>query len=547
MAYTTETFIEKAQKKHGDKYDYSKVEYKDSLTKVTITCPTHGEFEQVPSAHLRGYGCPKCANKKRGDTFRFTKEEFVNNANIIHRNKYDYSKVDFVNYETKVTITCPIHGDFEQTPHLHLIQKSGCPKCKGRNLSQEEIIDKFKQVHGEKYYYDKTKYVKMHDKVIITCPTHGDFEQTPSKHILGQGCPLCAKEKRVMDNILTTEEFIAKAREIHGEKYDYSKVEYKGTYEKVTIICPKHGEFEQVANYHLNGHGCQHCGVIISKWEDEINEFINSLGVETVRNDRTVLGGGEIDIYIPSLSVGIECDGLIWHSSKFKNDEYHLNKTKECLKKGIKLIHIFEDEWMAKKEIVKSILKIKLFKLERKIYARNCEICEIDKETKKQFIITNHIQGDVPSLFNIGLKHNGMLVAIMTFGNLRKNLGNEKKEGEYELLRLCSSAEYVVVGGASKMLKYFIKTYKPIKIISYCDRRWSDGNVYEKMGMSLSHISRPNYYYLIGNNRKNRFSLRKDVLVGLGFCEEKSEREITEEKGIYRIYDCGSLVYELAF
>lgn len=539
-------FIEKSIKKHGNKYNYSKVDYIDSLTKVRIICPTHGEFEQTPQAHVRGNGCPICANKKRGDTFRDNKEHFIEKANRIHLNKYDYSNVEFVNYETEVCIICPKHGKFWQTPQAHVSQKSGCPKCKGRFLSKEDLLQEFKEKHGDKYDYSKVNYTKMHDKVCIICPKHGEFWQTPSKHRLGQGCPICGKNARVLDRKLTTREFIEKAILKHGDYYDYSITKYKGTYEDVEIRCPKHGIFTQRANDHLNGHGCPKCGVIISKWEDEINDYINSLGIETIKNNRNILENGqELDIFIPSLSIAIECDGLLWHSSKYKNEKYHIKKTEMCGKQGIRLIHVFEDEWQNKKDIVKNILKTKIGKVNTKIYARQCVLKEIDLITKKKFIESNHIQGDVHSLVNIGLFFNNELVCVMTFGNMRINLGSKRKENEYELLRLCTIKDTVVVGGASKMLKYFINKYKPSKITSYCDRRWSNGTVYSKIGFSFSHVSKPNYYYILGNNRKNRFTFRKDILVGMGYDPSKSEREIMAERGINRIYDCGNLVYEL--
>ena len=193
MADRKEKFIEKSIKKHGDKYDYSKVEYVDSLTKVCIICPQHGEFWQTPQAHVRGNGCPICANKKRGDTFRSSGEEFIKKAAIIHDNKYTYDKDTYINATTKVPILCLEHGTFWMTPMAHLLGQ-GCPKCSGRGLNTSEIISKFVEKHGGKYDYSKVEYKKMHEKVCIVCPKHGEFWQTPSKHLLGQGCPKCGIE-----------------------------------------------------------------------------------------------------------------------------------------------------------------------------------------------------------------------------------------------------------------------------------------------------------------------------------------------------------------
>jgi hypothetical protein len=255
---TKEEFIAKAKLVHGDKYDYSKVEYVGALTKVCIICPKHGEFCQEANSHLRGQGCPKCKYEKQ----TCTTDEFIAKAKKIHGDKYDYSKVEYVNDRTKVCIICPKHGEFWQTPNSHL-NGYGCSKCayevkgKRRSFSKEEFIKKTRKVHGDKYDYSKVNYVNNYTKVCIICPEHGEFWQTPSAHLRGQGCPKCKSKKQTC----TTDEFIAKAKKIHGDKYDYSKVEYVNRKTKVCIICPKHGEFWQTPNHHLSGCGCPKCGI----------------------------------------------------------------------------------------------------------------------------------------------------------------------------------------------------------------------------------------------------------------------------------------------
>ena len=538
-------FLEKAKEVHGDKYDYSKVEYVDSKTKVCIICPEHGEFWQEPAAHLRGYNCPKCANIKRGDTFRDNLGNFIKKAVKVHGAKYDYSKVEYINAYTKVCIICPEHGEFYMLPQNHILGQ-GCPKCAGRGLNTEEIIKKFIEVHGNKYDYSKVKFHKMHEKVCIICPEHGEFWQTPSKHINGQNCPKCAKINMAKEMKLTTEEFIDKAIKKHGDNYIYDKTIYEGTYKYLTITCPKHGDFKQRANDHLNGHGCPICGNNMSIAENEIEKYINSLGIKTESKKRGILSDNkEIDILIPSKSIGIEYDGLKWHSDEFKNKNYHLDKTKECRKNGIKLIHIFEDEWENKQNIIKSMLSNILGKTTNRLYARNCVVKVVDKNVKSNFLEKNHIQGNVNSEINLGLYYNDKLVSLMSFGKLRVNLGSKThKDGEYELLRFCNIINTTIIGGASKLFKYFIKNYKPILIKSYCDKRWSTGRLYEILGFEFLHESEPNYYYVIGNNRKNRFKYRKSELIKEGYDPNKSEAEIMKERGIHKIYDCGCLVYQ---
>ena len=189
------TFIEQSQKKHNNKYDYSKVEYINNSTKVCIICPIHGEFWQSPDNHYMGKGCPKC----NGGTL-YTKDIFLSKSQQIHNNKYDYSKVNYINSKTKVIITCPIHGDFEQTPSSHL-NGNGCPKCANvLKKTVEQFINESNKIHNNKYNYSKVNYINSKTKVIITCPIHGDFEQIPSSHLKGVGCP-CCKESHLERDI----------------------------------------------------------------------------------------------------------------------------------------------------------------------------------------------------------------------------------------------------------------------------------------------------------------------------------------------------------
>ena len=250
----TEKFIEKSILIHGDKYDYSKVDYKNSITKVIIICKTHGEFEQRAQCHLRGAGCGKCAGTAKSNT-----KDFIEKSILIHGDKYDYSKVDYKNSITKVIIICKTHGEFEQTPKLHL-KTSGCGKCAGTAKSNtKDFIENAKLIHGDKYDYSKVDYKNNKTDVIIICKTHGEFQQTPKLHLRGSGCNECGKILNSSNRKTSIHEFIEKSILIHGEKYDYSKVDYKNSITKVIIICKTHGEFEQRAQCHLRGAGCGKC------------------------------------------------------------------------------------------------------------------------------------------------------------------------------------------------------------------------------------------------------------------------------------------------
>jgi hypothetical protein len=247
---TTSEFVRDAILVHGDKYDYSKVEYKNSKSKVIIICKTHGEFLQEPVVHIRQQnGCSKCSCN-----YIPTTEEWILKAKEIHSDKYDYSKVEYMHNKSKVIIICKTHGEFLQTPNNHLTG-NGCSKCSGKyNYTTDEWINKVKKIHVDKYDYSKVDYKNSVSKIIIICRDHGEFLQTPSDHIQGYGCSKCAGCYNP-----TTEEWILKAKEIHSDKYDYSKVEYMRTKTKVIIICKVHGEFLQTPHNHLTGSGCSKC------------------------------------------------------------------------------------------------------------------------------------------------------------------------------------------------------------------------------------------------------------------------------------------------
>lgn len=259
---TTEDFIKRAREVHGNKYDYSKTIYKTSSEKVTITCPTHGDFDQLPHNHLKGDGCLKC----RVDLSRSSTEEFIQKARKIHSDKYDYSKVNYIGSKSPVTIICPIHGEFQQIPNNHL-RGAICYKCslEKKMTPINEFLEKAKKVHDNKYDYTNSIYSGIDHNITINCPTHGEFSIKASSHLAGKGCPECEIDNK-------TEEYIKRAIKVHGTKYRYDKVRYNGCRENVIITCPIHGDFSQIAYTHLNGNGCPKCS---GHYHMNTEEFIN--------------------------------------------------------------------------------------------------------------------------------------------------------------------------------------------------------------------------------------------------------------------------------
>ena len=343
-------FIEKCIKIHGDKYTYSFVNYTGNRNDVIITCTHHGNFKQKPHNHLSGKGCPECAGNKKIDVTSFKEK-----SNLKHNFFYNYDLITEVNSKSKVTIICPKHGSFKQSTSNH-INGDGCPLCGGSMKStSSQFIERSNIIHKNKFDYSLTNYINNKTKVVIICPKHGKFEQYPSNHLKGIGCMECSGKRK-----LTNKEFIEKSNIIHKNKFDYSLTNYINNKSKVTIICPKHGKFEQIANYHLSGHGCLRCPS--SKMEEYVNSFLESKKLNYKRQhsfpDLKDKGLLKFDFAIfdseNNLNFLLEYNGIQhykWESQFGMKMESFINskrrddlKLKYCLDKKINLFIIKYDE-----------------------------------------------------------------------------------------------------------------------------------------------------------------------------------------------------------
>jgi G:T-mismatch repair DNA endonuclease (very short patch repair protein) len=262
---TTEDFINDAKKVHGDKYDYSLVDYKLNTIPVIIKCKVHDEFEQKPINHIIGKGCPKCTIKENAESRKCTTEQFIEKAIKKHGDKYNYDKTIYTGSTDTVIISCLKHGDFEQVAINHL-SGNGCSNCgieksNGLKCTTENFIEKARKVHGDKYDYSDVVYINTKTHVMIRCELHGIFMQYPPSHLSGSICPKCQSIEQGLKQRHTIDEFIEKSRKKHGDKYDYSNTIYTKNKDKVIIKCPEHGEFQQVASDHLTGYGCKKCAI----------------------------------------------------------------------------------------------------------------------------------------------------------------------------------------------------------------------------------------------------------------------------------------------
>lgn len=362
---TTESFIKRAKEIHGNKYDYSKVVYKNSRSMVCIICPEHGEFWQKAGTHLEGHGCPICAREITLKARKLTTDDFIKKAREIHGNKYDYSKVNYVNTQTKVCIICPKHGEFWIKPNDHLSRKYGCHKCgwekegKKARKTTEEFINEARKKHGDKYDYSKVVYEKNNKKVCIISSEKdqygveiGEFWQTPANHLTYGLTPATLP--------MTTDRFIKRAKSVHGNLYDYSKTVATNSKNKVTITCPIHGDFKQTPHMHLRGEGCPFCKNK-SVLEQRIKIILENLGISFVQQKRfPFLGKQSLDFYLPTCNIAMECQGSqhFIESKLWENFDIIIERDKRkkmlCEKNGIKIVYIIDKKYSKMNEEIYS-------------------------------------------------------------------------------------------------------------------------------------------------------------------------------------------------
>jgi hypothetical protein len=484
----TENFILRAKEKHGDKYDYSKVVYTRAQEKVLIICKKHNlEFLQVADSHVRlGMGCKVCgyeSNKTNNLNIKKTTEQFISESKAIHgESTYDYSKTVYSGKASKLILTCKVHNtDFEVIPNNHISAKSGCKLCG---------IEK----------------------------AHTPFKKLAST-------------------------FIEDSMRLHGDSFDYSKVDYKSNKDKVTLICKKAGHiFDIRPDGHLSrGDGCPHCSG--SNQEDSFKEFILSIYPSARFNDRTIIKPLELDVVLDDIKIAFEYNGLYWHSeAQGKGKNYHIGKTISCNKSGYRLIHVLEDEWLYKTDIVKSRISHILGVSGTKYHARKLSIRQVSFGESETFFNNNHIQGSPSYLkYGYGLFNGSDMVACMSFCTPRFNCVEDKNDYTIELLRYASSG--AVVGGFSRLLKHFTKEHANYtRVVSFSDKRWSEGGVYSTNGFSYEYTDRPGYDYIDSTgHRLGRHNYMKHKLPKLfkNFDPLLSEWENCRNNRVYRIWNCG--------
>lgn len=541
--YTIEAF----RRVHGDRYTYDNYVYGGSEKLAVFTCPVHGDFQQRPYSHLQGQGCPKCAPSKLSRKLSKSQDEVLEGFHKVHGDRYDYSSVLYTNSKTPVVIICREHGSFAQSPHAHL-SGQGCPECgklssvRARTYTQEEVLSKCTEVHMGRYDYSQTIYSGSMQKMDIICPEHGVFSQTASHHLKGHGCPKCADERNGAMTRKSLPKVIEEFRTVHGDKYEYSKVVYIHANEKVEIICPKHGTFLQRAADHQRGAGCPRCATVISEPHRAIIDMLS--GEEVVINDRELISPLEIDVYLPKYALGVEINGLHFHSERFQPDRTaHEYKRKAAEGKGIQLLQFWDKDIKERPALVESMLMSKLGRLYDKVHARKCTVVPLPLGLYNAFMEANHIQGvGATSSLRYGLVYEDYVVAAM---------GLTRRSGTWFLDRFATKTFMTVPGGFSRLLAHFSAEHAPTSVVTYSDGMYSTGNVYAVNGFKKTgESSTLRMHFTDGSTLVNRRNFQKGIVKKRHpevYDPSLTEAEMAYRLGFSRVWGCSTTRWEKRF
>ncbi len=506
---TQQEFIAKVPSDITARYDLSKFVYSGNTGKSVVVCPVHGEYITAASTLLQGCGCSKCYHDSKVGEYKMGKEEFVAWYAENGRHPLDFSRSKWGGVKKSLKAVCAVHGEITLNPHSAMTRGAGCKKCSSAEVGQKAQ--------------------------------------------------------------LSQEDFLAKCEEVHGSKYDLSRIAYTGSSEKIEVVCREHGSFHPSAkNFLYRKSGCPKCArravgeqcrrgyaapdtsygaIDPQKAKLELADYMRTFTPVVV--DYKLPDGKHIDVSAPELKLGVEFHGLIWHSTRFDRSPTHIaEKQKVAAVHGIRVINIYSDEWADKPEQVRQIIE-RAVGAAPKTYARKLAVNPVQGEDAARFLNQNHIQGAVGSeCVHYGLWDEQVLRAVMSFSRPVSARGVRDGDGRYELRRFASDGR--VVGGASKLLKAFLKnTSDAREIISYSDNRLFDGGMYSKLGFENCGVSAPDYKYIdkAGRMRISKSKFQHKFLpriLGTDYDPALSEYENTQRAGWYRIYDCGKTRWVLA-
>jgi len=408
-------------------------------------------------------------------------------------------------------------------------------------------------VHAGRYRYDAAVYAGAHTKIAISCPTHGVFYQTPTNHIQGRGCPRCKHEAFGLRSRTEKADFVRRAQLVWGERWDYSETEYTGARSLLNIRCPVHGVFQQTQSNHLSGKiGCTRCNHTKSRGEDAVAALLETY-TSIERRNNTILKPRELDIYMPDAKMAVEYCGDYWHShgdaeSERKNRLKHYEKYKACSALGIRLLTVYESEWLTRGYALRRLLRNAIGKARGRLMARKCELGKPTNAEAKAFYERYHPQGGDGMGEHYGLFWKDKLVACMRFTFGANDRGSTTKR-VWTLTRYAT--RITVAGAASRLFKAFLTEHQPLEVKSFSDNRYFEGGMYAQLGFALEEESGPDYQVWsprLGLRPKTHYQRRnlpkrlQEHGASDTFDPEtdpRTEAEMTFLMGCRRLYDCG--------
>lgn len=433
--------------------------------------------------------------------------------------------------QTKVRIWCRNHNEFFTQHAGNHLSGQGCPKCgaalRTAKKTKGDPLADFRRVHGDTYDYARVAYVNSHTPVDVICREHGAFPVRPNAHLRGSGCPTCWQNRRkafgAARNTTFRDVFAERAARVHGGAYAVLSAP-EHAHDTVALHCPRHGPFSQKAYSHLDGHGCPACGKVTSYAQRDLAAFVEGLGVAVEHDNSTVLGGLHIDIWVPGRALGIEYHGQHWHTEARVGNK-HREKWERAERAGVRLIQVFDFEWLGNRAAVENRLRAILGG--GPVYsARRCEVSEINRATATAFLKQWHSQGaGARGEVFFGLVQGGELLACAAFGQSRFKRGEP-----WEVLRYASIGR--VRGGFSRLFRAFCRTHKPTGVVSYCDLRWGDGRVYSASGFTLDGVTAPDYWYADGERCVSRYTAQHRPM-------GQTEREWASAHGYAKVLGVG--------
>ena len=465
---------------------------------------------------------------------------------------YDLTVAVYAGLNNKISFTCPIHGGMVMDAKV-MMRGAQCNKCafearKGkRRMTQRVFEEAAAAVHGGKYSYEKAEYAGQRGKVEIRCPEHGVFTQMAGDHLSGSGCPKCFHAYRrgtgQRGTLLT---FTDKLQSVFKGVITLVDEVYVNSKTAVEVRCTKHGTLHVSTPCRLvqGENPCARCNHMKSGTEDEVATFLEQFTIVERRN-RGITPPKEIDIWLPEFRIGVEFHGLYHHLTS-KRGLLHREKWELAQKAGIRLVQIFEDEWLNKQDIVKARLLAFIGKSEKRD-ARKLVLKDVQWKEARDFLAITHIQGAGPVGAAYGLYEGGRLLAVATFGRSRSGaMMGARRKGEYEVLRYASIGS--VRGGFTRLFAQFKKDFTPDKVISYCDLRYGTGGLYKAAGFELAGVTEPDYWWVPRGKieRVSRYSAQKHKMkkanhpLNAYYAVNKTERMICEEAGWEQIHGVGN-------